>query len=269
MNFTMKTLIARYFALFTLTLIGMSFSISSVSGQGLTESYGSLDIGLGFSSFEFSGDNASLSFTENSVRSLDFQIDRALQSNESFTSIVLGGKFGKYKGLSHSLYFNVPIKGSGKGKFGYSLGYNFAIEGGFYDILIRPSLGVTFGESSFKLQTLEIDTFGIVVDDTDYIDTDMDIHISQSANFVIPKLELTLLLAQKTGIWVAVGYDYSLGNKTQIIKFSGDSESKDTEFALDAAYPNLLIDGQSTTSNIFDPNGLNITFGISGYFNRD
>lgn len=269
MSFTVKTSISRYFVLFALTLAGMSFSLSNVCGQGLTESYGSIDIGLGLSSFTFTGENASMSFTENSIRSLEYQFDKKLQSSESFTSILIGGKFGKYKGLSHSLYFNVPLKGSGKGKFGYSLGYNFALEGGFYDILIRPSLGIAFGESSYKLQTLEIDTFGIVVDDTDYIDTDMEIRISQSANYLIPKLELTFLLAQKTGIWAAVAYDYSLGNKTQVIIFSGDSESEDTEFALDAAYPNLLIDGQSTTSNIFDPNGLNFTFGISAYFNRD
>ena len=269
MNCTIPSLNRNSFTFFALLILGISLSFTKLSAQGLTEKYTSFDVGLGMSSFKFSGENASLSFTENSIRSLDFQIDRELEKQERFTSLLLGVKFGKYKGFSHSLYFNVPFQGTGKGKFGYSLGYNFAVEGGFYDILLRPSLGFTFGESTFKIQTLEIDTLGIVVDDTDYIDTDMTVNISQSANYIIPKLELTFLIAQKTGIWLAVAYDYSLGNNQQIIKFMGDSESEDTEFALDAAYPNLLIDGQSTTSNIFNPDGLNITFGVSGYFNRD
>lgn len=71
-------------------------------------------------------------------------------------------------------FFDVSLCGGGKGVFGYNIGYNYPIEIGIFDLLLRPFIGISLGESSIEFVSEQIDTFGIMIKDTDYIDTDLD-----------------------------------------------------------------------------------------------
>lgn len=255
------------------TVVFLSFIIISsiASGQGLTEKYTAFDIGLGRNSLTFDKRNISLAFTENSVRELAYDFSNDLDEKESYTNLYLGLKFGKYKGLSHALYFDIPVSGWGKGKFGYALGYNFALEVGIYDLLIRPSVGYSFGSTSYEIDEFGADTLGIIIDDEDVIGTDVSISVEGSESYLTPSLEVTFLVAQKFGVWVSVGYDYSFGDINHNINIRPDDDSyAEQEFNLDDPYINLKYGGETPTrSNIFDNKGVGITFGISSYWNRD
>lgn len=253
-------------------LIAVFGYCSPAMSQGLTDKYATFDIGLSSSSLSMNASNYSLGFTENSIREIDYAFGEDIESTASFLALYLGVKFGKYKGLSHSLYFEAGFGDHAKGKFGYSLGYNYPIAIGRFDLLIRPSLGITTGSSSYTLGEFVVDTVGVIIDDTDIIDTDVNVYVEQSNLFLVPKLEVTFLIEQKVGIYANVSFDYGLNNKEQILKFrpGSNSEAETLEYSLtDPSYVDLQFDDQIIDGNLFDASTMVFSIGISSYFNRD
>lgn len=239
-------------------------------GQGLTEKYVSFDIGWGQSSLSTTYNNVSLAFTENSFRELPFSFERNIGEAGSYNRVLLQLKFGRYKGLSHSIYFDGSISDHGKGRFGYSIGYNYPIEIGIYDLLLRGSLGISNGEASYDIGEIAVDTIGIVIDDTDYIDTDVNIYLSSRTTYLTPKLEVTFLIAQKFGIWAALSYDHTISKGDQVTRFAASKgDWKDTKLNFDSDFYDFKVDGAAPADRLFDTNGVGFSVGLSSYFNRD
>lgn len=241
-------------------------------GQGLTDKFACLDIGLSRSSLGFDVNAYNLDFVENSIRELAYNYNGTFENKESGMNLYLGIKFGKYKGLSHSLFFELGFGKKGQGKFGYSLGYNYPIEIGRFDLLIRPSVGITTGSSHYQLGEMLIDTIGVIIDETSVIDTNVKIDVKQSNNLLIPKLEFTFLIEQKYAIYTNVSYDIGLNNKPQKVVFApgSGSDAKDIKYSLDdASFIDMKFDDELRSENIYKVGGLVIGIGISSYFNRD
>ncbi|MDF1697385.1 MAG: hypothetical protein P1U56_16195 [Saprospiraceae bacterium] len=250
------------------TFLFICFCTSFLNGQGLTESYTSFDIRILKGTMSPETGNLALSFTENSIRELEYSFNNDYDGSISYTALEIGLKFGKYKGMSYSLDLSAPLSGQGKGKFGLSVGYNYPIPIGTMDLLFRPSLGFTGGSSNVNIGEISVDTVGIVIADTDYVDRDVNVDISQSACYLIPKLETTLLFEQKFGLSFSVAYDYEVFNNEQEIEFTA-TDFDATDVAFSDTFIDLQFNGTRPTDNIFTSNGLTFALGISWYYNRE
>ncbi len=236
--------------------------------QGLTEKYTSFDLGLVRSNLEFEGSDFNLNFTENSIRELEYIFEQKLPATQSYTALEVAFKWGKYKGLSYSAYLNFVLTGEGKSKAGLSVGYNYPIEIGIFDLLLRPSVGFSGMSANYNVGSMQIDTIGIIIDDTDYIDREVNINIGHSTCYVSPKFEMTFLFEQKIGISGSVSYDYAINIGEQDFSYTAmDFDATAVDF--DSEFHNFTVDGVTPTENIFTSNGLVYTLGISWYYNRE
>jgi len=253
-----------------LFLIGFCLiTLSPILSQGLTEKYVSFDLTLGKKSIRPVSGDYSLSFTENSIRELSYNFNETPKSKLDFTDFKIGLKFGRYKGLSHELFFDVSVACTGTGLFGYSLGYNIAIEPKNFDILLRPSIGISNGSASYNFTEFNVDEDGIVLDDNDYIDTNINANIESNVWMLTPNMEFVFLYEQKFAVAFNVGYDYVLSQGEEVIAFLPDDSSYATTKA------NLTNDTYNFTVNtekithVFDASSIKFSIGISTYWNRD
>ncbi len=240
----------------------------SLDAQGLTEKYASFDIGLGVGAIDF-GDynNLCLQFSENSIRELEYNFDHTLESS-SYFPLILQLKFGKYEGLSHSVFFDLPLQGKGIGKFGYSIGYNFAQPIGIYDLLIRPSVAISSGEASYHIDNFQVDTIGIILKDTDYIDTEVDMRLSENATLITPGLELSFLIEQKIAVWVKASYDIPISDQSESFIFSANDYDS-TKLDYTDSFQGMTVNGDNPPQEIFSFSPVIWSFGVSTYYNRE
>lgn len=235
--------------------------------QGLTEKFTSFDVGIVFGSLNFSGTDLNLNFSENSIRELEYNFDKKVKLSESYTALDVSFKWGKYNGLSYSLFMNAAF-GNGKNKFGISVGYNYPIEAGIFDILIRPSLGFSGVNATYVIGTTSIDTFGIIIDETDYIDRTLKIAVTSPTCYLTPKFETTFLIEQKFGIMLSASYDLLVNTTDQNIGFSAE-DFDSTSLQFDNDFLNFTVDGSTPTDEIFTADGLVFSLGVSWYYNRE
>lgn len=251
---------------FTLVL-GILFLSNFSFCQGLTEKFTSFDVGIVFGSLNFSGTDINLNFSENSIRELEYNFDKKVDLSESYTAIDVAFKWGKYKGLSYSLFMHAALT-NGKNQLGISVGYNYPIEVGIFDILIRPSLGFSGINATYVLGSTEIDTIGIIIDNTDYIDRKLDIAVTSSTCYLTPKFETTFLIEQKFGIMLSAAYDLPFNTSSQDIGFTADDYDA-TSLQFDSDFLDFTIDGETPTGDIFTADGIVFSLGVSWYYNRD
>jgi len=248
----------------------LSFLITSFCAfsQGLTEKYTSFDLGIVRGNLEFEGSDFNLNFTENSIRELEFIFEKELPSTQDYTALDVAFKWGKYKGISYSAFANFVLTGQGKNKAGLSVGYNYPIEIGIFDLLVRPSLGFSGLSALYSVGSAQIDTIGVVIEDTDYIDRELNISIGHSTCFLSPKFEMAFLIEQKFAITASASYDYAINIGEQDFSYTA-MDFDATAVAFDSEFHNFTVDGVTPTENIFTTNGLIYTFGVSWYYNRE
>ncbi|MFT4533233.1 MAG: hypothetical protein ACJA1A_001722 [Saprospiraceae bacterium] len=251
-----------------LIIIFFAFTCFQSIGQGLTEKFTSFDIGLVSGGLVIDGSDLNLSFSENSIRELEYNFDKKINSPEKYIALDIAFKWGKYNGLTYSLFLNAPLSGFGKNKAGLSVGYNYPIEIGIFDLLLRPSLGFSGVNTNFKIGSIAVDTFGIVIDDTDYVDRNVSIKAGHSTCYLSPKFEMTFLIAQKFGIMLSASYDYAVNGSEQDIDFTAD-DFDSTALPFGSDFYNFTIDGNTPTGDLFSSNGMVYSLGISSYFNRE
>lgn len=241
--------------------------LSNISAQQLTERYAALDLGLGPRSISTTAGSYALGFDTNIET---FLLEKEIEDSFNYLGLNLGLSFGKYRSLSHNLYFDVPIGGQGSGRAGYSIGWNFAIEAGQFDILLRPAIGIATGNSNITFGSIQIDTISQLINGTEFNDVNLSVDLEQNSNYVVPELKATFLIAQKLGIFVSAAYDYDFSMKRQNFSF-GDTDGVDVD--IDDTFLRYSVAGTnlntSVTDNIYVPGGLRLSFGISIYYNKD
>jgi hypothetical protein len=250
-----------------LVIIFFAFTCFQSIGQGLTEKYTSFDVGFIVGTLNFTGTDLNLNFSENSIRELEYNFDKKLSSSKSYNAVNVGLKWGKYNGLSYSLFLHTAL-GDGKNKFGISVGYNYPIELGIFDILVRPSLAFSGVNSTYAIGTIAVDTFGIVIDDTDYVDRALDISVTNSTCYITPKLETTFLIEQKFGISLSAAYDLPFNSSEQDIDFRAE-DFDSTSLPFNSEFYNFTVDGTTPIGDLFTYDGIVYSIGISWYYNRE
>ena len=260
----------RYFIL-TLVLL----TANSISGQHLTEEYVDLGIGFGARSIGATPGLYNLSFDTNLE---EYSFEQNILENNTYTGINIGLSFGKYKGLNHTLYFDLPIGravgGSGSGKAGYSIGWGFAFEVGNFDLLLRPSIGISNGNTDYRFGSFRVDTISQFINGEEFNDVTVNVHLNHRSTYVTSDLKTTFLIAQKLGLYFSVGYDHQFTNKIERFNFTsiGDNTSSQSIEIQDPylQYQEIQIGASNPViANILQPGGLRFTFGIAIYYNKD
>jgi|GEM_PF-5872461 len=239
---------------------------TQLNAQELTENYKAVQ--FGYAAKTITGNAGIYSFdligTSNTI-SASSQIFEQYEYNTFDISF----NFGKYRGLNHKLFFNVPNGDTGSGKFGYGIGYNFVIPLGQSNVIINPGILISTGGTTDNSILHSVpDVFQI--EDVTFMNN-YSISYSGNASFITPKLEATFLIKQKVGIRLEIGYDYAF-SESQSITIQSDIEDDDTKIDID--YPSDNISSITSSNPAFEwpllkystPSAL---IGISYYWNHD
>lgn len=254
---------------FTTALILLLISSTTFS-QGLTKYYYSLDLGYSISSLEMQPGKYNISFIEQSIRSLAYNFDENIVAKNTTSSVHVGLQFGRSKGLSHTVAFDVPVKKHKVGGFLYSLGYTYPVEVGEQDILFRLSCGIGSGDISYEMGSIEVDTTGIIINDIDYIGTDVAINLNKHRYYIQPEFRINYVINQKFSFFARVGYQNEISNSEEVLKIIPKDGAFDKS---ELGYKNSLIqfskDAQPVNSNLFNANKLFYGAGFSFFALKD
>jgi len=185
----------------------------------------------------------------------------------------IGLGFGKFKGLNHTIFFEF-LKGKiEKGQFGYSIGYNFALEGDKNDFFVRPGVGFMYGNTSLTFEEFNNSNRFINLYGEKYEAKKAKIMQTYTSSVLRPSVTFTYLIKQIFGISVELGYNVDLSKKlgkyeVYFEEFS-DADPKLVNNISNKNYIVLNPEGTLAKENIYNLTGFYWSIGISSYKSFD
>jgi len=255
--------------LFSIIIICLFSSLDSV-GQGLAEKY--FNIKFSYNPNTVKTNEGEYNIIYKNDKGTHPSIYNLLSSyNTNQYNIGLG--FGKFKGLNHTIYFELLTGKIKKGQFGYSIGYNFAIEGNKNDFLIRPSLGLMFGNTSIIFEEIYSTDRIIPLYGEKYEAKSAEIQQTHTNYLSRPSVTFTYLFKQILGISVEMGYNIDLSKKTgkyevYFTEYS-DADPKLVNNIIDDKYSVINSTGQLSKDKIYNLSGFYWSIGLSAYKSFD
>ncbi len=233
--------------------------------QGLTDSY--INSGVAYGVRPVSPQLSDVNFTINNNGVVEY-FSSTLPDEPSGNGLNIFVGFGRYKGLSHQLFFDLPIGDFKNSKFGYNIGYSMAFEVGRQDLLLRPSVGVAIGDGTYELGQENYSVSTPLVFDTLNLAEPVTFALRRNVVTINPGIELTYLINQKYALVVQGHYDLDISNRTQRVTLDADSidGSRPAYEFSDLITVNHM--GSPLSSKLLDYSGLRFSIGISSYINK-
>ncbi len=180
-----------------------------------------------------------------------------------------GYKWGRYKGLSHSILFDISMGKNRGGVFTYSLGYNYPVKINTKALIIRAALFGGFGNFGFDIGQLENNAGYIEINGNKYYDKQLDVSLSSQVFLYGPELDLMFELSDHFEVFASFIYDIASKNSRPKINFvTTEKEDQDTaSIDLGGDNPKVTYNGKELTSLPYEISGLRLTFGVSYVWN--
>mgnify|MGYP000712845298 CR=1 FL=1 len=188
--------------------------------------------------------------------------------------INFGYKFGRYRGLSHDIVFDVTATSSYTFKFGYSLGWNFLFDKGDKNLLFRPAIQGLVANTVFQIGQLENNASYIQVDELQYFESELDVELRSASITLAPRLDVTYVVAKRFDVFLKLAYDLSRDNIQPSLELSvpedlrTEDSPRDSSLDIDGNNPLVLYNGEKLESLPYNPSGLRATIGVSYLWNR-
>lgn len=230
-------------------------------------------ITLGFGSRFIATDPGTLvtSFTDNSPAPDDLMTTTEVDDGYMGIGISIGYKFGRYSGLSHDIDLDLTLGSAGSGLMAtYGLGWNFPMDIGDKELLIRPSIYGGFGGFGFEVGEMENNTGFIQIGETQYNEQALDVALQSSVLVYGPAVDFVYRVLDRVDVFLSAHYDIGSSNKDGEIIFSSQVEdSKESRLKLNGENPKVIYNGEETTTLPYDISGIRIQIGASYLWNRD
>ena len=240
--------------------------LASISyGQGLTDSY--LNFGVGYGSRPVTAQLTAVDFSiSNAGTTEEYNTDFSEGLSANGLNIFFG--FGRYKGISHQLFFDFPIGNPESTKFGYNIGYNIALEVGRQDFLIRPSVGIAGGDGVVDLVTQNYTEQVPLVFDTINVTGPVTFSDRRNVFTLNPGIDFSFLINQKYAIHFQAHYDLDIFNISDRVLIQSDAIDGDNPSYELSDIINLTSNGARITDQLIDYSGLRFSIGVSSYINK-
>lgn len=254
-----------------LTIIIICFYATTQSiGQGLAEKYFNIKFAYNPTTVKTNEGQYSVTYiNDKGTHSTIYNVLSSFNTNQY--NIGLG--FGKFKGLNHTVNFELMTGKIQKGQFGYSIGYNIVLEGNKNDFLIRPALGLMFGNTSITLEEIYNKDRIINLYGETYEAISAEIQQTYTSYLSRPSVTLTYLFKQIIGISVEMGYNIDMSNNTgkyQVIFTEyTDADPKLVNNIIDDNYSVFNAQGQLSKDKIYNLTGFYWSVGLSVYKSFD
>lgn len=173
--------------------------------------------------------------------------------------------WGRYKGISSSLMFDIMLGKNDGGLFGYSIGWNFPVVAGERIFLIRPGLigmAGNFGYSFGKLSGIAIP---MQINSSVFNE---EVEVSTSSQIIVygPLTDFRFTITNNFHAVAQISYLFTSENKNVEINF----KTKNVSEKHDTDQKNNFVDfnGNIVNSLPYDASGLRLSIGLAYSFNR-
>lgn len=265
--------------LFLLSFMLTTFVSTELSGQEVRTSlylqkYRSVFLGFGPRFLDTDPGSIVTTFVDDSPSMDSFNSTFDVEDGYTNLGINFGFKFGRYRGLSHDIVFDVTATSSYTFKFGYSLGWNFLFDMGGKNIVIRPSLQGIVENTVFQIGQLQNNAAYIQVDDIQYFEPELNVDLRSESVTVAPRLDITYVFAKRFDVYFRAAYDLRSDNTNPRLELSVPSDLRtdespaDSELDIDGDNPLVLYNGEKLESLPYRTGGLRVSIGVSYLWNR-
>ena len=215
--FTRFTLPALCLALF------YCLSIQTVSAQKVKTSlylqkYRSFFLGVGPRFLNTDPGTISTTFVDDSPSMDSFNSDFEIEDGYTQVGINFGYKFGRYRGLSHDILFDISASNNYQIIFGYSLGWNFLFDANGKDIVVRPALQAFGSNQVFQIGQIQNNAAYIQIDDTQYFEDELNLELRAELLAISPRLDITYVFADRFDCFLKMAYDFPRQNNSRRCK---------------------------------------------------
>ncbi|MEL7422445.1 MAG: hypothetical protein AAFN81_05610 [Bacteroidota bacterium] len=238
------------------------------------QKYRSLFIGLGPRFLDTDPGTISTTFVDDSPSMDSFNSDFEIKDRYTQVGINFGYKFGRYRGLSHDILFDISASNNYQIIFGYSLGWNFLLDVNGKDIVVRPALQAFGSNQVFQIGQIQNNAAFIQIDDTRYFEDELNLELRAELLAISPRLDITYVFADRWDCFLKMAYDFPRENTNPRLDFSvpsnlrTDDSPTDSTVDIDGDNPLVRYNGEKLESLPYNPGGLRLTLGISFLWNR-
>lgn len=279
LNSSMKTQRTPLYCLALLSLIiflagSLSLQAQEVKTSLYLQKYRSAFIGFGPRFLNTDPGTITTTFVDDSPSMDSFNSTFDVKDGYTHLGVNFGYKFGRYRGLSHDIVFDIAATTNYTFKFGYSLGWNFLFDLGDKNLLIRPALQGLVANTVFQIGQLENNASYIQVDDLQYFESELDVELRSASVTLAPRLDVTYVLAKRFDVFLKLAYDLSRDNTDPSLELSvpedlrTDDSPQDSSLDIDGDNPLVLYNGEKLESLPYNPSGLRLSIGVSYLWNR-
>lgn len=247
------------------------FSVSQQTfGQGLAEKY--FKVQFAYNTFSVATNEGPYNVTYRNDKGTHTSLYN-IATNYSTNQYNIGIGFGKFKGLNHTVNFELMTGKIQKGKFGYTVGYNIAFEGKKNDFLIRPALGFLFGNTSIVFEQINNKDRFIPLYGEMYEAKSAEILQTHTNYLTRPSVTFTYLFKQILGISFEMGYNIDLSGSTSkyqvIFKEFDDADTPLINNISEDNYSVINSQGELSKDKIYNLSGFYWSVGLSFYKSFD
>ncbi len=237
---------------------------TSLFSQDLTDSY--LNFGLAYGIRPFSSEISNVDFSINNNGIVEsYPADINDDDTPKGLNISLG--FGRYRGVSHQLFFDLPLGQPQLSKFGYNIGYNMAVDLGNQDLLIRPSIGISTGGGTYDLVNQDYNATALVFDTLNILGP-VTYALKRNVISLSTGAEISYLINQNYAIQFQFHYDLEMFNSAQKINIDSNALEGPSPSYIFSDQINLSQNGTLINDKIIKYSGARISIGISQYINK-
>ena len=261
-----------FFFTFLTIVIVCQLGFAQSDASGFPNKYRSFTLGFGPRILDTYPGTLFTSFIDDSPSMDNLSTTTMIEDSYTRVGLFLAFNFGKFKGLSHSVAFDISLGDHQGGLFYYSLGYSIPMEVGENTLIIRPAMNAGFGNYGFDVGELENNASYIQIGETQYFDSQLDLHLKSQTFVYGPALDLHFIVQDKFKIFANVAYDIASSNTNPTLEFSPPSSSDNdntSSLNIDGSNPFVTYNDEKITTLPYEASGMRITVGVGYTWARD
>jgi len=254
--------------LFTfLAILFCQLGLSQSNASNTPEKYRSFTLGFGPRTLNTTPGTILTSYVDDSPSMDNLSTTTMVEDKYNRLGAFLAFNFGKFKGLSHSVAFDISLGEHQGGLFYYSLGYSFPMDVGENSIVVRPAMNVGFANYGFDVGELDNNASYIQIGETQYFDSKLELHLKSQTFVYGPSVDFHFILPNRLKIFANVAYDIASANSNPTLEFAPPSSSDNdnsSSLEIDGNNPLVTYNGSKITSLPYEASGMRFTLGV-GY----
>lgn len=208
-------------------------------------------------------------YVDDSPSQDEFESTTIIEDEYKKYGFQVGYKWGRYRGLSHSLLFDISMGKHQGGLFTYSLGYNFPVKIASTALVIRGAAYGGFGNYGFNLGKINNEAGYIQINEQIYTQDYLNVRLTSQAFVYGPQVDLMLMITDHFEVLASFNYNLQSGNSRPKIEFSADSDDEvpNSSLPINGDNPNVSYNGDKLSSLPYDISGFRMSFGVAYVWN--